>query len=361
MFSKYKNYYQILGVREDADYEEIKIAYRKLAVKYHPDINQGDREKEEKFKEITEAYNILSNPKLRAKYDLFLKYGAIFGEDPSAYMEDSLFDILIDTIMKIADGLGIKFYQRRRTIPKDIKREIEIDFIEACTGTKKEISFYQIRRCERCKGRGRIFTGPFVCKRCNGRGEIKLGLLSFKCPFCYGTGSDGEPCPECNGKGEVKKEVSYTLEILPSVEDGETKIIKGGGNSFKDDPEPGDLYVTIKVKEHPFFVRKGNNIYCKVAIPYTLAILGGEISVPTIYGKVKVKIVPGTQPNQVYRLKNQGVPFFDRRLKGDQYILIDVYIPKEPSIEERELLQRLAKFYSNYNVKIIKPDLKEIK
>lgn len=379
MNPKYKDYYKILGVDETATLEEIKIAYKKLAIQYHPDLNSGDPEKEEKFKEIGEAYNILSNPESRAKYDFLRKYGSLVDDKGDTLLNfyKFPFNIIIEAITNIFENeLPIKkindlFYNRfgfkvipETPRPKDIKKEIEIEFIEACFGTKKEIEVKVIRQCKGCNGKGKKLqttTGDF-CNKCQGTGELKLSLLSLKiiCPECHGSGRKNQTCPECYGSGEVEKEIKYELEIAPSVEDGDIKIIKGGGNCFKDDPIPGDLYLTIRIKEHPYFIRKGNDIYCKLRIPFTIAILGGEVKVPTIYGDVKLKILPGTQSGQTYRLKDKGIPYSNKQLKGDQYIIIEISIPVKLSPEEKEIIAKLSKYYSN-NIELLKPNKDELR
>lgn len=345
-----KDYYDVLGVDENASQEEIKQAYRKMAKKYHPDVSD-EPDAEERFKEASEAYEVLSDEEKKAKYDRFGHAGVDqdgAGRGGFGQGDFNSFDDIFD--MFFGGGKGGRRNARRKGA--DLKYNLTIDFEEAVFGTEKEITVPRTEKCDNCNGSG-AEPGSDVdtCAKCNGTGKIKfqqntpLGqfVQTKTCDRCNGSGEFVEdPCPVCNGKGKVKQRRSVTVNVPAGVENGSRLRMRGEGEAGKNGGPAGDLFVVIRIRSHKLFERQGDDILCEVPISFVQAILGDEIEVPTLDGKVKFKIPEGTQPGTSFRLNDKGVPHLKGRGRGDQHIKVKVVIPEELDAEQKELLRDFA-------------------
>lgn len=352
-----KDYYEILGVDKDADQKEIKKAYRKLAKKYHPDRNPDDPEASEKFKEISEAYGILSDEDKRARYD---QYGhAGIGDDDFNYDDFARggFGGLEDLFEMFMGGGGFSGMgqrsQNRPTRGRDLEYRMEISFEDAAFGTEKTIRIPRQETCQTCDGSGaKPGSNPRTCPKCDGSGQIRVNqrtpfgnMAQIKtCDRCQGKGEIiDEPCPDCNGEGRVTRRRDIKVEIPAGISSGQRIRLSGKGGAGKRGGPSGDLFVRVDVKPHDLFERKGDDVYYELPINFVQAALGDEIQVPTLEGEVKLKIPEGTQPGDSLRLKNKGINHLRSSGRGDQYIKIKVVIPKSLSSEQKELLQKFAK------------------
>jgi molecular chaperone DnaJ len=345
-----KDYYEILGISRNATDDDIKKAYRRLALKYHPDRNPGDKTAEERFKEINEAYACLSDPQKRANYDRFGTaegVGADFGFGGFGDFTSSFSDIFGDIFSDFfGDFTGRQ--RRRPTKGQDLRYDLEVTLEEAVFGTQKKLSIPRWETCHVCDGTGSMpGKGPAVCPTCKGAGHTRLqqGFFSISrtCGRCNGTGSIiTDPCRECKGHGKVKRKRTVTLKVPPGVDTGIRLKVTGEGEAGSYGGPPGDLYVVITVKPHPFFKRKGNDLHCEVPISFVQAALGAEIKVPTIDGDAKITIPAGTPSGRVFHLRGKGVPKLGSYGKGDQYITVYVDVPKKLTPRQRELLKEFA-------------------
>lgn len=350
-----RDYYEILGVSKDADQKEIKKAYRRLARKYHPDVNKDDPKAEEKFKEISEAYAVLSDPEKRAQYDQFghagvdgqgFDFSDFTGGDFGGFGDFSdIFDLFF------GGGMG----SARRRGPRrgaDLRYNLEIDFKEAVFGAEKELIIPRTETCSSCNGTGAKNGNKIeTCPRCNGTGEIRYAqrtpfgqfVQTRTCDLCGGEGKlIKELCPECGGRGQVKRSRRVTVKIPAGVSDGSKLRIAGEGEAGEKGAPPGDLYIIIHVREHEFFSRRGDDIYCEVPISFVQAALGDEIEVPTVDGSSKMNIPQGTQPETAFRLRGKGVPRLNGHGRGDQIVIVKVVIPEKLSAEQKKLLEKFA-------------------
>jgi molecular chaperone DnaJ len=340
--------YEVLGVSQDASDQEIKSAYRKLALKHHPDKNPNDKNAEEKFKEAAEAYSILSDPDKRARYDRYGfsgLQGSFTGFDPSTFGDFG--DILGEFF-----GFGDIFGGRRRGGPErgaDLRYDLKISFREAAFGLKTKIKIPRQDTCGACDGRGTPKgKNPTSCPGCHGSGQVRYqqGFFSISrtCGQCNGTGKViSEPCEPCQGKGRVRREKVLEVRIPAGVDNGARLRIQGEGEAGLHNGPSGDLYVVIYVEEHPFFQRQGNNIYCQVPIGIAQAVLGAEITVPTLEGEETIKVPEGTQSGSVFRLRNKGIVSLGERGRGDQFVTVNVVIPTKLTKEQRQVFESLAK------------------
>jgi molecular chaperone DnaJ len=354
-----RDYYEVLGVARGASKDEIKKAYRQLAIKHHPDKNPGNKGAEENFKEATEAYEVLGDDKKRATYDQF-GFAGVEGLGQGAHDFSTVFRDFED-IFGDFSGIFDSFFggQRRRggagtrtsaRRGSDLRYDLEIDFSEAVFGVAKEISYRRNDTCGACHGSGASNGGgKTMCPSCSGSGQVRRssGFFSIAtpCPQCNGEGYIiKDPCRECHGSGVVEKKRTIKVSIPPGMEDGRRMHIPDQGDGGQNGGPAGDLYVYIHTRAHEYFKRNGNDIFCVIPVSITQASLGGEVLVPTIDNKkVRVKIPAGTQTGKVLRLKNEGVPFLNNSTRrGDMYIELLVEVPEKLSPKAKTLLKELS-------------------
>lgn len=356
-----RDYYEVLGISKGAEAQEIKKAYRKLAMKYHPDRNPGDEEAEEKFKEINEAYEVLSDDTKRKTYDQFGHdglngqggFGGQGGFNGQGFggFEDMFGDIFGDMF-----GGGFGGGRQRRRGPQrgaDIRQSVSISFEEAAFGKKMSIKVNRSEECEECDGTGaKPGTSKKTCSTCNGTGQVRtvqrtpFGNIasSRPCSACNGTGEVIEsPCSKCHGTGNTRKVKTIEVDIPAGIDDGQMIKLSGQGEVGEKGAPRGDLYIVVNVKSHPLFTRDGNDIYFEMPITFVQATLGDEIEVPTLDGKVKYSIPEGTQTGTVFRLKEKGIPRIRGNSRGDQYVKVVVEIPKKLNDKQKDLLREFAK------------------
>lgn len=358
-----RDYYEVLGVSKTADEKEIKSAFRKLAKQHHPDLNPDNKEAEAKFKEINEAYEVLSDPEKKAKYDQFghaaFDQNQGFGGGGANYGDfgDIFGDIFGDFFGGGFSGGGFGGGGRaQRTGPKagsDLKIKLDITFEEAAFGTKKEIKINRVEKCHVCEGSGaKKGSSKKTCPTCNGTGQVRTvqrtafgQFASTKpCSTCNGTGEVIEdPCTACHGTGKEQKSRKLSINIPAGVDSGSVIPLRGEGNHGERGGPAGDLYVYLNVKEHELFERDGNDVWCDIPISFTQAVLGASIQVPTLEGKVKYDIPEGTQPGTVFRLKNKGIKHLRGSGKGDQYVRVNIEVPKKLTEKQKNILQDFAK------------------
>jgi molecular chaperone DnaJ len=348
-----RDYYEVLGVGSSAGEDELKRAYRKLAVQSHPDRNPGDKHAEERFKEINEAYQVLSDSDKRAQYDRFghaafqgpAAAGGFGGFDFTQGFEEVFSDIFGDFF-----GTGRGRSRARSGRGDDLRYDLEVEFEEAARGAEKVVRFQRLAQCEACGGaraRGGS-TGVRTCPNCRGTGQVRTqqGFFSISttCGQCRGEGSIiADPCPKCQGQGRVRKEEALSVRVPPGVDNGSRLKLRSEGEAGYGGGVAGDLYVVIHVKEHPLFVRQDNDIVIEVPVSFPQAALGCEIDVPTLEGKVKLKIPAGTQSGKVFRLKAKGFADLHGYGRGDQLVRLAVETPRHLSAEQRKLLEEFAK------------------
>jgi len=348
-----RDYYEILEVSRTATEVEIKSAYRKLAMKYHPDRNPGDKAAEEKFKECAEAYAILADSEKRSLYDRFghqgvsSAAGAGAGFDPSVFSEfGDLGDILGNMF-----GFGDLFGGRRRGGPQrgsDLRYDMEISFEESARGAETSIQIPREENCETCKGSGAAAgSSPTTCPQCRGQGQVRFQQGFFQvartCPQCRGTGKIvSKPCQTCRGTGRTTKERKITVKIPAGIATGQQLRLQGEGESGSMGGPAGHLYVVVHVKEHEFFRRDGNNLFCEVGVNFTTLALGGEIRVPTLDEPETVKVPEGTTTGATFRLRGKGMPDVNGRGRGDLFATVQVQTPKKLTRQQRQLLEQLA-------------------
>jgi len=350
-----RDYYEVLGVAKNASKDEIKKSYRKLALKYHPDRNQGDKEAEEKFKEAAEAYDVLSNEDKKAKYDQYGHDGLRGGFSSGGASMEDIFKNFGDIFGGHGGGGSIfeDFFgggggKRRQQQGASLRCQISITFLEAATGCTKTISLNRNENCETCKGSGaKPGTSPITCPYCKGNGEItqSQGFFSVRttCPKCHGNGKMIEaPCGSCSGSGSVPKRVNVEIKIPAGIEDGSRLRVQGEGESGPAGSIRGDLMCYIQVQAHAIFERDGDNVFCQLPITFTQAALGAEVQIPTLKGKSTMTIPPGTQNGQIFRMRSQGFPNVHGHGTGDQMVEIHVEIPKKLNDKQKELLKAYA-------------------
>jgi molecular chaperone DnaJ len=348
-----KDYYSILGVPRNATQEEIKEAYKRLAKKYHPDRNPGDKTAEEKFKEINEAYQVLSDPQKRAQYDRALEFGFnAFGREWKGGFNFDFSDFNFSNLGDIFETIS-DFFEGSTTINipekgEDIELEREITLEDIIHGRSIEVGYTRLQPCSVCGGKGYRTGRSGVCGTCGGKGYVKAshGLFSLKqtCPTCKGTGKWGSFCSSCI-EGRVQGYERITVKIPKGVRDGEKLRVQGKGNAGRFGGEPGDLYIKIKVLPHPLFEVDGNDIIYQLPISLFDAVLGKEVEVPTLEGKISLKIPPGTDSGTKLRIKEKGLPDRNGR-RGDMFVQIKITVPKNLSEEEKRAFEKLKETLS---------------
>jgi molecular chaperone DnaJ len=379
-----QDYYEVLGIERGASVEDIKKAYRKQALKYHPDRNPGDKAAEEQFKRVSEAYEVLSDPQKRQTYDQFghaaFGQGAGQGGHPGAGFGGIDLEEALRTFMGTFGGGGSIFDNffggggesggPETHRGSDLRFDLEIDFEEAVLGSEREVQIPAMEACGVCKGSGaEAGSRREKCKQCGGRGMVlsSRGIFQVRqtCPICQGSGEViAKPCRECRGEGRVKTRRSIQLKIPAGVETGSRLRLAGKGEAGIRGGSTGDLYVVLHVRAHDVFERHDEDIYCEVPLPFHIAALGGEIDVPTIHGPAKLKVPAGTESGRVFRLRGQGVTNLRSGIEGDHHVRIRIDVPQKLGGKQRraiedaaalmedanypdrvEFLRRVAKFY----------------
>ena len=336
--------YELLGVHHQATTAEVKAAFRKRAAEHHPDRNPGDPEAQVRFRELNEAYQILSDPQKRAAFD---RYG------PAAFRPGGMdgqpgipgFGGLDGLLSDLLGAVGIRTGHRG-----DLRKRLEVSFEEAARGCTKQLGYDHLETCDRCQGSGgNPQSSVVVCPGCGGRGRVRLrqGLLSLPmertCQRCRGSGQVArESCPTCSGRGLRSHSRTVAVKIAPGTENGATQMMARAGDRVRPDQAAGDLEVVIEVTPHPYFRRQGDDVWCDVPISFTQATLGGQVDVTTLDGSIKLRVPPATQSGAVLRVRGKGIPHRLRSGRGDQLVRVTVHVPAELSDRARELLQELG-------------------
>ena len=361
-----RDYYEVLGIQKGASEDEIKKAYKKLARKYHPDMNPGDKEAEEKFKEDNEANEVRSDPEKKARYDQFgfagvdPNYGA--GAGGGAYGGGFDFGDLGDIFGSFFGG-GFGGGQRRNpNAPQrgeSIRASVSVSFTEAAFGCEKSVTLERSEQCPTCKGNGCApGTTPEICPDCHGTGTVQtrrqtpMGVFASNgpCRKCGGTGRlIHQPCPDCRGTGAVRKRKTIKVNIPAGIDHGQTISLRGQGNAGRNGGPAGDLLITVMVQPHELFRRDGVDVFCEAPITFTQAVLGAELEIPTIDGKVKYSIPEGTQTGTVFRLKGKGIPVLNGRGRGDQYVTVTIETPRNLNKEQKEALRKFSETLGESN------------
>jgi molecular chaperone DnaJ len=338
-----RDYYEILGVGRDAGAQELKSAYRKLAIQFHPDKNSGDSEAAEKFKEASEAYAILTDPDKRQRYDRFGHDGVRGG---GAGFDPSIFADFSDLFGQFFGG---SFGRASSPAGEDLVARLEITFEQAAFGTEQAVTVDRLERCEECGGSGaEKGTRPVTCATCQGRGQVRFSqgffTMARTCPACRGEGTRIEkPCASCRGEGRRPSRRTLTVRIPGGVETGTRLRLSSEGNAAPRGGVPGDLYVILAVADHEIFRREGDDVVVDMELPYTVFVLGAEVDVPTLDGDERMTIAPGTRANAEIRLRRRGVHRLGSSGRGDHIVRLSVRVPKSPGKEERELLEGYAR------------------
>ena len=362
-----RDYYEVLGIQKGASEDEIKKAYKKLARKYHPDMNPGDKEAEEKFKEVNEANEVLSDPEKKARYDQFgfagvdPNYGAGAG-GAGGFGGGFDFGDLGDIFGSFFGG-GFGGGQRRNpNAPQrgeSIRASVSVSFTDAAFGCEKSVTLERSEMCGTCKGNGCApGTTPEVCPDCHGTGTVQvrrqtpMGVFASNgpCRKCGGTGRlIHQPCPDCRGGGTVRKRKTIQVTIPAGIDHGQTISLRGQGNAGKNGGPAGDLLITVMVQPHDLFRRDGVDVFCEAPITFTQAVLGAELEIPTIDGKVKYSIPEGTQTGTVFRLKGKGIPVLNGRGRGDQYVTVTIETPRNLNKEQKDALRKFSETVGENN------------
>jgi molecular chaperone DnaJ len=350
-----RDYYEVLGLGREATEQQIKSAYRKLALKYHPDRNPGDHKAEEAFKEAAEAYAVLADTQKRGLYDRFGHAGVNASAGAGAGFDPTIFADFSDIFAGLGDMFGFGDIlgggRRRRSGPQrgaDLRYDLEITFEESAEGTETSIVLPREELCETCSGSGAApGTQPETCAQCRGTGQLRYqqGFLTVArpCSNCRGTGRTiAKPCSACHGAGRIARERKLTVKIPAGISTGQQMRLAGEGEHGSAGGPPGDLYVVVHVQEHSFFHREGDDLYCEIPINFPTLALGGTIKVPTLDEAQELTIPSGTQPGARFRLRHKGMPNVAGRGRGDLHVIARAAVPKKLTKEQKQLLERLA-------------------
>jgi molecular chaperone DnaJ len=347
------DFYEVLGVPRDASGDAIKSAYRKAALKFHPDRNPGNKEAEERFKHAAEAYSVLSDPEKRARYDRFGPEGVRgaagpAGFDPNQFVDFA--DILGDLF---GFGFGGGAVRGRRRQGEDLRADVRLTFEKAAFGAEVTVPLSRQEVCETCAGRGgRGGAAATTCATCRGQGQLQFRqgffAMSRPCPDCEGTGERvKDPCPDCRGEGRVLRQRTLTIHVPAGVDDGARLRLAGEGNRGRAGGRAGDLYVVVSVAPHEVFRRDGSDVVLTWAVPFHVAALGGPVTVPTLEGEMSFDIPAGTAAGRVFTLKGKGISRLDGRGRGDQHVLVTIRVPKKMTAAQREAVHRLAEAFED--------------
>ncbi len=369
MADQKRDYYEVLGVQKGASDPEIKKAYRKLAKENHPDLNPGDAAAEARFKEINEAYEILSDSDKRARYDQF----GFAGVDPNYAAQNGGYGGGFDGAFDFGDlgdifgsffGGGFGGGTRSRTGPQrgeSLRMSQTVTFEEAAFGCEKEVSLERVEQCETCKGSGAApGTSPETCSNCGGTGTVQqrrqtpMGVFATTspCPRCGGKGKIvSTPCKDCGGNGQVRRRRTVKVSIPAGIDNGQIISLRGQGNAGKNGGPAGDLQIVVTIQPHQLFRRDGSDVYCDAPITFTQAVLGGELEIPTIDGKVKYDIPEGTQTGTTFRLRSKGIPNVNGRGRGDQFVTVHIETPRNLTREQKDALRKFSDTLKESNYK----------
>jgi molecular chaperone DnaJ len=354
-----RDYYEVLGIQKGATEDEIKKAYRSLAKKYHPDLNPGDKEAEAKFKEVGEAYEVLSNAEKRSRYDQFGHAGVDpnfgaggFGGGYSGGFDEMDLGDLFGSFF--GGGFGGSTRTRNPNGPirgNDVDMALNLTFLEAALGCQKDVTVTHLETCAECQGSGAAAgTHAETCSTCGGSGQIRttertmLGTMQVTkpCPTCGGRGRVIQtPCAACNGKGRVRKRKKLTVTVPAGIDHGQTFTLRGQGDAGANNGPAGDVNITVSVAKDSVFDRDGYDVWCDIPVTFAQAALGGELTVPTIEGNVKYTVPEGTQSGTVFRLKGRGIPYVSGRGKGDQFVRVAVEIPRGLNQKQKDAIRDL--------------------
>ncbi|WP_235409946.1 molecular chaperone DnaJ [Proteus terrae] len=348
-----RDFYEVLGLSKTANEKEIKRAYKRLAMKYHPDRNQGDKDSEAKFKEIKEAYEILSDAQKRAAYDQYghaaFEQGGFGGQGGGGFGGGADFGDIFGDVFGDIFGGGRR--QQRAARGSDLQYNMDLTLEEAVRGVAKEIRIPTLETCDKCHGSGaKEGTSAETCSTCHGAGQVHLrqGFFTVQqaCPTCHGRGKViKEPCSKCHGDGRVERSKTLSVKIPAGVDTGDRIRLSGEGEAGENGAPAGDLYVQVHVRQHHIFERDGNNLYCEVPINFAIAALGGEIEVPTLDGRVKLKIPAETQTGKMFRMKGKGVKSVRSSSIGDLMCRVVVETPVKLNEKQKELMQQLGESF----------------
>lgn len=349
-----RDYYEVLGVRKDASSEDLKKAFRRLAMENHPDRHPGDAEAERRFKEASEAYQVLSDPQRRRSYDMFghAGVGATPGGGGFEGFEGFGFGDIFDAFFGGGRGNAATGSRQRAMRGEDLRYDISISFEEAYTGTEKEVQIPHLVACERCSGNGaEPGTSPETCQQCGGSGQVRRSAQSIfgqvinvvTCPVCRGDGRMvRHPCSQCRGEGRVERSKRLRVRIPAGVDTGSQIRLTGEGEAGMRGGPAGDLYIVVRVKPHPQLIRREQDVYYELHVNMVQAALGDRIEVPTVDGPVEITIPPGTQYGQSFRLRGKGMPHVRGGRRGDQLVVVQVVVPKDLTAEQKAALRKLG-------------------
>ena len=357
-----RDYYEVLGVARQASAPDLKSAYRKLAMQYHPDRNPEDKAAEERFKEASEAYEVLSDPEKRGRYDRF-GHSAVPFDFGGGFNGSGINEVLSEIF---GDIFGGRSRRGGRSRGSDLRYNLELSFEEAAFGTEVSVKIPRPKRCEACEGTGSKDKQVHHCTACGGTGEVRhtQGFFSVSrpCGSCGGAGTVATtPCAKCRGLGRQESETTLSVKIPAGVDSGTRIRLVGEGEPGEQGGPPGDLYVVAHVKEHPIFVREDAEVLCEVPISFAQAALGTHLEVPTLEGKVKMRVPSGTQSGKVFRLKGKGIAHLHGGGRGDQHVRVVVETPTDLSSQQRELLEQFAELAGDRSQPQVKTFLEKVR